>query len=114
MKILVVDDEVDLAEEIGSYLRRRGHQAVVRTGAKSGAAMLVGENFAAVLTDMRLPDGSGLDVLSAANDQDVPLRLVMTGQASEDDLEHARELGVQRVFAKPLSLRSLLGELGPA
>lgn len=113
MKVLIVDDDADIGYEIGSFLKRRGYHAVVATGAKSGAALLVAEQFAAVLTDMRMADGTGLDVLGAANDGRVPVKLVMTGQASADDLAQAHTLGAQKIFAKPLSLRALLGELGP-
>ena len=109
MRILVVDDDPDILGELCSFLGRRGHDVVGANGAREAVAALGRDGFAIVLTDMRMPDGSGLDVLRAANDADPsPLKLVMTGQAGEDDLVEARRLGADNIFFKPLSLRAIL------
>lgn len=108
MRILVVDDDLDIVTELCAFLTRRGHIAIGAGGAVAGVAALDQGVFAAVLTDMRMPDGSGLDVLRAANRHDSSLlKLVMTGQASDSDLAAARAHGVQSVFFKPLSLRAI-------
>jgi DNA-binding NtrC family response regulator len=109
MRILVVDDDPDILGELCSFLGRRGHDVVGASGARQAIAAIAREPFAIILTDMRMPDGSGVDVLRAANDLNPsPLKLVMTGQAGENDLNEARQLGARNIFFKPLSLRAIL------
>lgn len=115
MKILIVDDETDLARAASLFLTRHGHEVVVASGARSGTATLARERFGAVLTDMRMPDGSGLDVLRAAMEQDNdPLRMVMTGTPLDANVAEARRLGVLRIFAKPVRFRDVLAVLEAA
>lgn len=112
MRILVVDDEVDLAEEVCFFLSRRGHEAVSATGVVEAIAALAREHFGAVVTDMRMPDGSGVDVLRAANADDPSvLKVVITGQASEHDLDRARAEGARAICAKPFAMKSILSAL---
>jgi two-component system response regulator PilR (NtrC family) len=109
MHILVVDDDPDILCELCSFLGRRGHDVVGANGVREAVAAMGRDRFAIVLTDMRMPDGSGLDVLRAATDVDPPpLKLVMTGQAGEEDLNEAHRLGARDIFFKPLSLRAIL------
>jgi two-component system response regulator PilR (NtrC family) len=112
MRILVVDDDPDILGELCAFLGRRGHDVVGANGARQAIAALGRDPFAIVLTDMRMPDGSGLDVLRAANDvEPSPLKLVMTGQAGEHDLNEARRLGARDIFFKPLTLKAILAAI---
>jgi two-component system response regulator PilR (NtrC family) len=114
MKILVIDDEEDIVVELGSFLRRRGHEV---TGAGSVGAALralgIRGPFDVVLTDLRMPDGCGLDVLRAcaALRAPQPATLVMSGHADASHFALARTLGAFDVFSKPVALRSLLQTL---
>jgi DNA-binding NtrC family response regulator len=110
MKILVVDDETDLVDELCGFLRRRGHDAVGADGVPSACTALGHEGrFDVVLTDMRMPTGSGVDVVRACKSLSAPRPavFVMTGQASQDDIDAALGEGALNVFHKPLSLRRL-------
>lgn len=112
MRILVVDDEAELLAEVCSFLSRRGHEPTCAGGVREAVAILNRERFAAVLTDMRMPDGSGIDVLRVANAIDPSmLKIVMTGQATDDELDTARDEGVRHVCFKPLSLKELRAAL---
>ena len=112
MRILVVDDDPDILGELCSFFGRRGHYVVAANGALEAVAALRRDTFTTVLTDMRMPDGSGVDVLRAANDIDGSLlKLVMTGQAGEKDLQEARRQGARSIFFKPLSLRAILAAI---
>jgi two-component system response regulator PilR (NtrC family) len=114
MRILVVDDEADLADEVCLFLERRGHDAVYVTGVKAAIAMVRTRDFDAIVTDMRMPDGSGNDVLRAANNHNPnALKIVITGQASEMDLEEALAVGVKAICRKPIKLKCLLTALDP-
>src|SRR4029453_3455543 len=66
LPILVVDDEVDLVASYERLLRRKGFQ-IVSAGSRGGGLTLVArEPLALVITDLRLPDGDGLDLVRAA------------------------------------------------
>ena len=64
--LLVVDDEPSARTTLALLLRKRGHRVVEADGATSAAAKLSDEAFDLVVTDLRMPDGDGLDVLRAA------------------------------------------------
>jgi CheY-like chemotaxis protein len=66
-----------------------------------------------VITDMRMPLGSGLDVPRACNRvrPPRPTTFLMTGQSDDSDLELARAEGALMVLRKPVSLHSILDAL---
>ena len=110
MKILVVDDETDIVEELCGFLQRRGHQVMGAGGVEQACAALEGgEAFDVVVTDMRMPPGSGVQVVSACSRLPAPPAvLLMTGQASPSDVDDAMNAGARSVLWKPLSLRKVM------
>jgi DNA-binding NtrC family response regulator len=106
--ILVVDDEGDLAATCGRLLRRRGH-AVILVGSRAAAlAALADTSPALLVSDVRLPDGDGLDVVraAAAKSPRVPA-VVMTGYASEAGRGAARTAGAAAYLPKPFTADAL-------
>jgi two-component system response regulator PilR (NtrC family) len=69
-KVLVVDDEPGMRRILELNLRRDGHAVVEAAGAAEAMGLLKKEDFEVVLTDQKMPDGSGLDVLRAAQEDD--------------------------------------------
>lgn len=113
MNVLVVDDEPDIVAEVCGFLQRRGFKPIAADGVMAARQALDGAvPIDIVLTDMRMPPGSGLEVLQNCVGRDPrPAMLVMTGQASEDEIAGAVKIGAATVFPKPLSLRTLLETL---
>lgn len=112
MKILIVEDDAEIADEVRSFLVRRGFDVVVASGVQLAAARLSEGGYGAVLTDMHMPDGTGLDVLRAAiQARPVPLTVLMTGQSGGEGLAEAEALGVHVILSKPPSPKSLLAAL---
>jgi DNA-binding NtrC family response regulator len=109
MKILVVDDEEEIVEEIGTFLHRRGHGVVGAGGIAAALNALDTEGpFDVVLTDMRMEDGTGLDVLRACRTcAPQPSALVMSGHASTEDVVQARHDGAVHFLSKPVAIREL-------
>ena len=75
-KVLIVDDEPGMRRILEVNLRRDGHVIVEAGGALEAIDLLKREEFDVVLTDQKMPDGSGLDVLRAAHEDD-PTTLVI-------------------------------------
>ncbi|WP_109488645.1 sigma-54-dependent transcriptional regulator [Occallatibacter savannae] len=69
-KILVVDDEQGMRRILDVNLRKDGHLIVEADGAKAALDLIKREDFDVVLTDQRMPDGSGIDVIRAVREDD--------------------------------------------
>ena len=108
--ILVVEDEADLAVTCARLLRRNGH-TVVAVSSRAAALTALGATPPALLvSDVRLPDGDGLDVVRAATAMRpcVPA-VVMTGRASESGRLAARAAGAVAYLPKPFTAASFAG-----
>jgi DNA-binding NtrC family response regulator len=106
--ILVVDDEPDLAITCKRLLARRGYE-VISVGSRAAAIeALRGTRPALLVSDIRLPDGDGLDLVRAAQKFAPPIpAIVMTGLASPDGREDAMRAGAFAYLAKPFSTQAL-------
>lgn len=108
-KILVVDDEPDIADYIASFFRDKVKFDVLTTTSGRGALALVErERPDAVLLDIRMKDISGLDVLKAVKGRFPGTYVIMlTAQDDTDTMNQARQLGANDFIAKPISLRAI-------
>jgi two-component system repressor protein LuxO len=108
-RILVVEDEPDLAITYDRLLRREGYR-VVRAGSCAEALQaLASAAPALVIVDLRLPDGDGLDIIRAARacTPRIPV-IVVTAFASRAARDSARASGASAFLAKPFIAAVLL------
>jgi len=112
---LVVDDNLDFAENVAEILRDRGDEVVVATTGREALERAAGHSFDAVLTDMRMPGLGGADVVREIRkiDPGVPV-LAITAHAGDDALEAARREGLLAVLPKPVNVGRLLELLAAA
>lgn len=107
--ILIVDDEANLRRMIASVLRAEGYAVREADSARVGLAAVQEEEPDAMLLDLVMPGGTGLDSLpelrSAA--PDLPI-VMMSGRASLSDAVKATKLGAFHFLEKPLSPDALL------
>ena len=109
--VLLVEDEIELLAEISAFLRRRGHD--VRTASNFDDALKQLKDCAnrldLLLTDVRLPGGSGLDLLrsAGAGGPNPPRRVAMTGHLDQEGIDQAEASGAEHVLLKPFSLSEL-------
>jgi two-component system response regulator PilR (NtrC family) len=113
--VLVVDDEPDLLELVSLTLSRMNLRT--RTAPDLGTArkLLKGERFDLCLTDMRLPDGDGLDLVAwiQENRNDIPVA-VITAHGNVESAVRALKLGAFDFVSKPLDLGVLRKLVGSA
>jgi two-component system nitrogen regulation response regulator NtrX len=106
--LLIVDDEAQIRSSLAGALTREGHH--VETAASIGEARTkLREAFDFVLLDVRLPDGSGIDLLAeivAGTPETVTI--MMSGHATIDAAVQATRRGAFDFLEKPLSLERLL------
>jgi DNA-binding response OmpR family regulator len=107
--VLVVDDEADFLATYERLLRRQGYEVITATSRAAGLAAVAGERLDLVISDLRLPDGDGLDVVRAARrGPDPPPVIVVTGYPSDETRRAAAAAGATAFFAKPFAAAGLL------
>ena len=106
--ILVVDDERDLAATCERLLQRLGYRVVTADSCAAAFAALDENAPALVISDVRLPDGNGLDVIKVARRGAKPIpSIIITGQPSEHGRQAAADVGATGYLAKPFSAAAL-------
>ena len=81
--VLVIDDEAGILETMRILLRNEGFTPYTALGGKAGLEQIAELKPGIVLSDVRMPDVNGLDVLNAARTQDPDVAVIlMTAQAS--------------------------------
>ncbi len=99
--LLVVDDEPSARTTLALLLRKRGHRVAEADDVGSATKRLADEVFDLVVTDLRMPDGDGLDVLQAARTQaDAPEVILLTAYADWKSAKDAIRLGALDYFEK--------------
>src|SRR5437868_7097412 len=106
--ILLVEDKAELREMLLQALSRMGYQVSATANASAAAGELRGRRFSDVLTDLKLPDGTGMDVLRAALDVDTALPVViMTAYGTISEAVSAMRQGAYDFIQKPIDLEHL-------
>ncbi len=115
-RILVVDDEAGLREMLGVLLRRAGYEVELRDGCRAALARLdQTPAFDLVITDLAMPDGSGMDLLEAIRKRDDALQVIMvTAFATTEQAVDAMRLGAYDYIQKPFKNSELLAQVDKA
>jgi DNA-binding NtrC family response regulator len=107
-RILVVDDEKMIRWSLGEALRGWGFDAIEAATAGAGLAAFESETPAAVLLDINLPDGSGLDVLRKLRQREPEAVIIMiTANVLVDETIAALRGGAYDFIGKPINLEEL-------
>ncbi len=104
--LLVIDDEPDLRTLYELTLLREGYEVETAGSVEEALQMLKERSYSAVITDMRLPDGSGLDVLSYLDEgKRREKAVVITAYGSAENAVEALKSGAFDYLTKPVDLR---------
>lgn len=115
MRLLLVEDDGDVAETLTAYLERQGF--VVDRAETLGMAqdVLLDDEFDLVLLDRLLPDGDGVSLIGFAEKHRKPQRfLLLSALAGIDDKVTGLELGACDYIAKPFEPRELVARIRAA
>ena len=104
-RILVVDDERSMRELLAIVLRREGYEVLLAENGKSAVDTLEREQVDLLISDIKMPDLSGVEVLRAAKriDPDI-LGIMITAFASTDTAVEAMRLGACDYLSKPFDI----------
>ena len=109
LRLLLVEDHVDTAEAMADLLRALGHEVTVAgsVGTALGAAEAVEGRFDLVVSDLGLPDGSGLDLMRELSGRYGLKGIALSGYGMEEDVLRSRDAGFLKHLTKPVDLQAL-------
>ncbi len=113
-RLLLIDDDARLSAMVGDYLRNAGFDVTTAGSLGAGRERLAAENFDALVLDLMLPDGDGLDLCRElrANPRTRSLPLLMlTARGEPLDRIVGLELGADDYLGKPFEPRELLARV---
>ncbi len=112
MRLLIVEDEADLAQAVCAHLRDAGHAIDLATCVADAEAAVRGTEYGLVLLDLELPDGNGLDVLRGlrARRNNVPV-LIVTARDRITDRIAGLDAGADDYLIKPYDLDEMLARI---
>lgn len=111
MKILVVDDDLELRGLIGFALRQAGYLIVEAADGLAALATFDREQPDLIILDVNLPGLSGFDVCRRIRAESTTPILLLTVRSSEEDQIHGLDLGADDYLTKPFSPRTLLARV---
>ncbi len=108
MKLLLVEDEKELAANVQTYLANEGNRCELAKNYNEALDRLAGFNYDVVILDLMLPDGSGLDVLKVIQKEHTETGvLIVSAKNALDDKIKGLELGADDYLTKPFHLPEL-------
>ena len=101
-RILVVDDESNLRKVLAGLLRREGYEVDTAEDGAEAWDMLVDDDYAAVVTDLRMPNLDGMSLLKriAQRSPELPV-IIVTAHGTIDTAVEAVKLGAFDFITKP-------------
>jgi len=113
-KLLLIDDDLRLTDMVGGYLRQNGFEVDTAGSLAAGRERLQQAPYDALLLDLMLPDGDGLDftreLRSQARTRRLPL-LMLTARGEPTDRIVGLEIGADDYLPKPFEPRELLARV---
>lgn len=108
MKVLIVEDEREMARSIVQYLRQESYVCEVAYGAKDAEERITMHDYDCILLDITLPDGNGLNLLEKLKQQGKTEGvIIISARDSIDDRIKGLNLGADDYLSKPFHLAEL-------
>jgi CheY-like chemotaxis protein len=114
---MLVEDHIDTATVLARMLRRSGYEVTVANSVQQALAAMEsvaganGRPIEIIVSDVGLPDGSGVDLMRRLREK-YPVRgVALSGFGMDEDVRRAMEAGFGRHLTKPVDFSSLLSAL---
>jgi two-component system, chemotaxis family, CheB/CheR fusion protein len=102
-RIIVVEDHADTAEGLRRFLTRIGYKVYIAPDVASARALAKAVEFDVLLSDIRLPDGTGWDLMRELSRDQPNLRgIAISGFNSQEEIARSKRVGFLDHIAKPL------------
>ena len=112
MKILVVEDDVSIAENLSIILNREGYIVDIAENVEDGVSKVLGDEYDLLICDRRLGDGDGIEVVKIArsNEMQVPA-LFLSAKNKNEDIVLGLDAGGDDYLPKPFDAKILLARV---
>ena len=111
-KILIVDDEAGIVQEIKEFLGEEGYEVYTADTAKAGIKLIEELKPDVILIDVKLPDASGNEVLRACKEKSPKTKTIMvTGYVDQNVMDEAELIGRDTFLQKPFNLVKIAEEI---
>lgn len=107
VSVLVVDDEPVLRELVSFILHDRGFDVMTAESGDVAYRMVLDSHYDAIVSDVRMPNGTGIDLLNKLSALDERPAVFLVSGYSEISLDDARRLGAKDLLNKPVDYDSL-------
>ena len=105
MKLLIVEDELDLLNSISNYLQKEDFVCEIATTYFEAEDKLISYKYDVIILDINLPDGNGLDILKHVKKSNPETGvLIVSAKDSLDDKLKGLDLGADDYITKPFHL----------
>jgi len=112
LRLLVVEDHEPTLTALARLLRREGHEVVTATNVREALSTASQRSFDGVLSDLGLPDGTGIELMRELRSGYNLPGIALTGYGMEEDVRRTLEAGFIQHLVKPIDFETLRQALG--
>lgn len=110
--ILIIEDDITFSLMLTTWLDKKGFEVKALSSVSDAKRQIENVNYDLILSDLRLPDGDGIDLLKWVKDKHNALPFIMmTSYAEIQTAVQAIKLGASDYIAKPINPEELLGKI---
>ncbi len=110
-RVILVEDQADVAESLRRFLTCIGYKVYVAPDVACARALAKAVEFDVLVSDLRLPDGTGWDLMQELSSEHPVRGIAISGYNSQDDIAHSKRVGFLDHIAKPLVTEKLTAAL---
>jgi CheY-like chemotaxis protein len=112
LRVLLVEDHSDTAEQLTRLLKRAGHEVVWAGTIREARELIASEetahrDFNILISDLGLPDGSGYDLMRDLSTHHPIPGIALSGYGMKDDIDNSMAAGFSRHMTKPVDWQEL-------
>jgi signal transduction histidine kinase len=107
VRLLLVEDHEDTKRSLTRMLQRRGYDVLAASDMRSALEVATNSEFDVLVSDIGLPDGSGLDLLRTLRAKRQIFGIALSGYGMEEDIRRSDEAGFAHHLVKPVDINKL-------
>ena len=107
LRILLVEDHLDTMQVLTKLLKKWGHAVATAENVRTAQELADRQEFDLLVSDLGLPDGSGLDVMRHVKERSGIPGIALSGFGTEEDIRQSRNAGFSEHLVKPVNIAAL-------
>ena len=112
MKILIIEDEYNLADAISSMLKSQKYNTIIKTDGTSGFEEALTGIYDLIILDVMLPEKNGFEILKELKEEQIPSKVLMlTARSTIEDKLKGFDHGADDYLTKPFHMEELLARV---